>query len=463
MKKLELNLDVFKILSNVADRLGYPCYVVGGYVRDSLLQIPNDDIDIVVEGSGPTMAKAFSDEVNSSVQIFENYGTAKVDYNGLEVEFVGARKESYQRGSRNPIVEEGTLEDDLLRRDFTINAMAACLNSEHYGEIVDLFNGMEDLRNQVIKTPNDPHITFRDDPLRMLRCIRFATRFGFYIDPVVYEAIKETASELWIISPERITTELMKILSYDRPENGIAKLQDTGLLKLFLPEVSALDENGGDGIYSHKNNFLHSLKVLGNVAKRSKNPWLRLAALLHDIGKVPTKRFDQEKGWTFTDHEHEGARMMESIFRRLRMPLGKELDYVRKLVDMHMRPSMISTRVITDSAVRRLLFDAGDDFDDLMILCESDLTTKNIEKRQRIGKHFEVLKDMVQDLRKRDYVREFQPCINGNDIMEMFGLKKCKLVGDLKNIIKNAVLDGTCPNEPEALKALLIKEYEKIN
>lgn len=454
-----LEEEIFKKLSKVADSLGYPCYVVGGYVRDLLLQLPNDDIDVVVVGSGPKMAEEFAKVVGGSVQLFESYGTAKVG----NVEFVGARREFYDRYSRNPIVENGTLNDDLQRRDFTINAMAMCLNSSEYGNLVDLFGGREDLRNQTIRAVQDPNVTFSDDPLRMLRCVRFACRFGYRIEDYTYEAMKINKDRLGILTQERITTELMKILEGPDPMRGMMILQDTGLLELILPEVSRLDFNGGPGKLSHKNNFLHSVKVLEKVAHRTSNKWLRLSALLHDIGKYDARKYDEEKGWTFVDHEHIGAAMIEPIFRRLKLPLGKELEYVKKLVKMHMRPSMISTEVITDSAVRRLVFDAGQDYEDLMILCESDLTTGNDEKRLRIGHHFEVLKSMVEELRKKDYVREFQPCIGGNEIMEMFGIGRCRLVGDLKKIIKDAVLDGSCPNEPEALKELLREEYEKIS
>lgn len=460
--KLELKEKVFEVLSEVADSVRYECYVVGGYVRDLLLGIPNDDIDIVVVGSGPTMATAFAKKTGGSVQIFENFGTAKVDYCGLEVEFVGARKESYERGSRKPIVENGTLVDDLTRRDFTINAMAICLNRAHYGELVDMFNGLQDLKEKTIKTPTDPLITFSDDPLRMLRCIRFAVRLGFRIDDVTFQALKDNKERLKIISPERIHVEMNKILLSPDPKRGIDLLKDTGLLDLILPEVSILDDSGGEGIEHHKNNYWHSTVVLENVAKRSDNLWLRWAALLHDIGKEPCKRFDPIEGWSFTGHEHTGAVMVEKIFRRLKLPLDDKLEYVKKLVDMHMRPSMVSTHEIKDSAVRRLLYDAGDDIDDLMILCESDLTTKNEEKRQRIGQHFVRLHEMFEDLKARDYKRLFQPCIDGNEIMAMFNLTPCREVGILKQTIKDAVLEGTVENTPEALRKLLRETYDRL-
>lgn len=454
--KIELKKQVFKDLKKISEDLDMEAYVVGGYVRDTILGTPNDDIDVVVVGSGPKFAQAYADYRGEKVQIYENFGTAKVG----DLEFVGARKESYERGSRKPIVEDGTLEDDLTRRDFTLNAMA--INLKTY-DLVDLFNGLQDLSDGILKTPTDPNITFSDDPLRMLRCIRFACRFGFTIDMETYGALKTNKERIRIISAERIATELGKILMSGQPGRGFMILEDVGLLQIILPELSALDDSGGEGIMHHKNNFIHSVKVLDNVSRRSESLWLRWAAILHDIGKEPTKQFDEEEGWSFVGHELVGANMVERIFRRLKLPLDDKLEFVKKMVSMHMRPSMISTREIKDSAVRRLLSDAGEDFDDLMILCESDLTTKNDEKRARIGDHFVRLHEMVDDLRKRDYVRLFQPCIGGNEIMEMFNLRPCRLVGDLKKIIKDAVLEGTVENTPEALEKLLKKEYENRN
>lgn len=449
---------VFKILSDLAEQ---ECYVVGGYVRDSLLGIKNDDIDIVVVGSGINLAQKFASATGGTVQVFENFGTAKVDYEGIEVEFVGARKESYERGSRKPIVEDGTLSEDLTRRDFTINAMAICLNKERYGELVDLFGGQEDLKEGIIKTPTDPEITFSDDPLRMLRCIRFAVRLGFRIEDTTFQAIRDNKERLEIISPERIHTELNKILLSPDPKRGIDLLKDTGLLDLILPELSILDNSGGEGLEHHKNNYWHSTVVLENVAKRSENLWLRWAALLHDIGKEPCKKFDPVTGWSFGGHESAGAVMAEKIFRRLNLPLDEKLGYVKKLISMHMRPSMISTREITDSAVRRLLFDAGDDIDDLMILCESDLTTKNDEKRERIGHHFIRLREMFEDLKARDYKRLFQPCIGGDEIMEILNLKPGREVGILKQYLKDLVLDGEVENTREALIEKLMQKIKE--
>ena len=461
-------IKIFEDLSRVAGKLGYECYVVGGWVRDLILGKPSDDIDIVVVGSGVTMATSYARYLGPKVKVdtYPNFGTAKVNVDGLEVEFVGARRESYERGSRKPIVEDGTLTDDLTRRDFTLNALAICLNQSRFGELVDMFGGLSDLQAGILRTPVDPTITFSDDPLRMLRCIRFAVRFGFEIDPVVYEAIKINKDRLKIVSPERIMVELNKILLSPDPKRGMICLQETGLLGLILPEVSVLDTNDrqGDEYKSwHKNNFWHSINVLANVAEKSDKLWLRWSALLHDIGKHPTKKYSPEEGWTFHGHEVVGAGMVEKIFRRLKLPLGdSELGYVRKMIDMHMRPSMISTSQITDSAVRRLLADAGDDIDDLLILCRSDLTTQNDEKKARILHHFDKLEAMIEDLKKRDYKRLFQPCIDGYEIMRIFNLKSGPEVGILKKTLKDAVLDGIVENEPEALKELLCQKAKEI-
>lgn len=458
-KELEKQ-KIFHDLSVVADRLGYECYVVGGWVRDTIMGQPSDDIDIVVVGSGITMASSYARYLGPRVKVdmYPNFGTAKVSVDGVEVEFVGARKESYQRGSRKPIVEDGTLLDDLTRRDFTINAMAICLNQTRYGELVDLFGGMEDLKNGIINTPTDPQITFSDDPLRMLRCVRFAVRFGFEIADRVITAMASNTERLRIISPERICTEMNKIMLSPDPARGIMVLHQVGLLKEFLPEVSALDTKE----LGHKNNFWHTCQVLGNASSLSQDLWTRWAALLHDIGKTETGRFTPEEGWTFHGHEHLGADLTEKVFRRLHLPLGAELGKVRRLVDMHMRPSMISTREITDSAVRRLLADAGDDIDDLLILCRSDLTTRNQEKKERILHHFDILEQMIGDLKQRDYKRLFQPCIDGSDIMRIFGLRPGPEVGRLKSLLKDAVLDGTVENTREALSELLIQEGLKM-
>lgn len=455
-----MNENILRKVGRTADRIGLDCYVVGGYVRDMLLGLPNDDIDVVVVGKGIEMAKEFAKDVGSSdVITYANYGTAAVKYNEIEVEFVGARKESYTRGSRKPIVENGTLQDDLERRDFTLNALAMCLNSNRFGEIVDLFNGQEDLKNRILRTPVSPDITFTDDPLRMLRCIRFASRFNFRIEENTWNALCKKSGELVNISAERIMEEFKKILLSPYAVRGIYLLQETGLLQYFLPELSCLDVNGA----GHKNNFVHSVKVLKNLIERKPDSsiWLRMSALLHDIGKGPTEKSDGQGGWTYHGHEEIGSRLVEKIFRRLRLPLGQELDYVKKMVEMHMRPSMISTKVITDSAVRRLLFDAGSDIDDLMTLCRSDLTTGNDEKRARILGHFDKLDEMMNDLKQRDQKRLFQPCIGGKEIMEILGCGPCRKIGEIKDFLKEAILDGMIENDPEVLINIVKEKWTK--
>lgn len=463
--KIRLEQKIFYLLSDTVISTGLEAYVVGGYVRDTLLGKPSDDIDVVVVGSGIKFAKEFAKRVESHVDVYENFGTAKVNYNGLEVEFVGARKESYSRGSRKPIVENGTLYDDQLRRDFTLNSLAASLIPSTYGEIVDPFGGLDDLSIGLLKTPTDPNITFSDDPLRMLRCVRFACRFGFKIDDTTYQALCNNHERLKIISSERITTELEKILMSQDPVRGIQLLHSTGLLGMFLPEVDCLDYLPTEG--HHKNIYLHSLKVFSNVIEKTRNGecsnpvYLRFAALLHDIGKPKTARLDESGDWTFHDHERVGEMMVEIIFRRLKMSL-LNMEYVKELVRLHMRPSMISTHEITDSGVRRLLSDAGDIFWDLMILSESDVTTKYEEKRKRLQIHYDRLKDMVRDLEARDYRRLFQPCINGNQLMEIFNLRPGKEVGELKEIMKNAILDGIVENTEEALIKFITDERTRI-
>ena len=464
-KELEQQ-KVFKDISDVADRLGYPCYVVGGFVRDLLLGIPNDDIDVVVVGSGLEIAKEYHKKVGGKLSVFENFGTADVvDPDGLEVQFVGARKESYERGSRKPICENGTLTDDLGRRDFTINAMAICLNKNEFGNLVDLFSGLGDLERKLIRTPIAPSTTFNDDPLRMLRCIRFAVKLGFEIDQPTWRGIVMNAGRLGIISMERIIEEMNKIMMSPDPKRGVLLLHQSGLLKQFLPEVSVLDTNDKEvGGTWHKNNFWHSINVLQNVAERSDNLWLRWGALLHDIGKEPCKRYDPIYGWTFQDHDHAGARMIPGIFRRLQLPLDERMTYVQKLVDMHMRPQNIANagEDVTDSAVRRLCNDFGENVGDLMTLCESDLTTKNEAKKQAFINNFQRVREMIEDLKERDFVRLFQPCIGGNDIMEILHLKPGKLVGELKQYLKDAILDGKVPNEYDALLNLLMERAKEL-
>lgn len=462
--------DILQQIGYVADSLNYECYVVGGFVRDRLLNRDNDDIDVVVVGKGITMAKAYVDYlrdngIKAKYSLFENFGTAQVifvtkDIRKIEVEFVGARKESYDRGSRKPIVEEGTLHDDQLRRDFTINAMAICLNKDRFGELVDPFDGIGDLEKKIIRTPVDPDITFSDDPLRQLRAVRFAAKLGFFIDENTLEGIQRNADRLSIISEERISTELLKILASPNPAYGIELLHLTGLLNEFLPEVVKLDTNGVTERITrgHKNIFSHTLEVLTNVSKNTDNVWIRLAALLHDIGKIPTRWYIPGTGYTFMGHETIGANMVDVIFRRLKLPLDEHLTLVHNLVKLHMRPQSIASEGVTDSGVRRLVFDSDGHIDDLLILAEADITTGKAWKKEKFIAQYEELKKRIEELKQADFVRTFQPCVSGNDIMERYGLPPCKKVGELKQIIKDAVLDGTVENTPQKLYEILDKE-----
>ena len=461
--------DIFEEIGKVADSLSYECYVVGGFVRDRLLNRDNDDIDVVVVGKGIVMAKAYVDYlrdkgIKAKYSLFENFGTAQVKAHDMEIEFVGARKESYERGSRKPIVEEGTLCDDQLRRDFTINAMAICLNKDRFGELVDPFNGVDDLEKKIIRTPVNPDITFSDDPLRQLRAIRFAAKLGFFIDENTLEGIKRNAYRLSIISEERISTELLKILTSPNPAYGIELLHLTGLLNKFLPEVSKLDTNGVTERITrgHKNIFSHTLEVLTNVSHSTDNVWVRLAALLHDIGKIPTRMYVPLTGYTFMGHETVGANMVDVIFRRLKLPLDEHLTLVHNLVKLHMRPQSIASEGVTDSGVRRLVFDADGHIDELLILAEADITTGKAWKKEKFIAQYEELKKRIEELKQADFVRTFQPCVSGNDIMERYRLTPCKKVGELKQIIKDAVLDGTVENTPEKLYEILDKEMNYV-
>ncbi|MDY4160842.1 MAG: HD domain-containing protein [Prevotella sp.] len=467
-----LDKDIFHKISAAADELGLECYVVGGYVRDIFLEKPSEDIDCVVvdptlqtKSPGIAVAQLLKKELgrHAHLSVFKNFGTAQVKLGKEEVEFVGARKESYQRNSRNPIVEDGTLEDDQNRRDFTINAMAICLNKERFGELVDPFNGLDDMWDGIIRTPLDPDITFSDDPLRMLRCIRFATRLKFYIDDETFSALERNAERIKIISAERINEELNKILMTNTPSRGFVDLQRCGLLRLILPEVSNLDiveERAGK---AHKNNFYHTLEVLDNTAKVSDNLWLRWAALLHDIGKTKSKRWDNQQGWTFHSHDHIGARMVPGIFKRLKLPQDGQMKYVQLMVDMHMRPIIIADTQVTDSAVRRLVNDAGDYTDDLMLLCEADITSKNQARKQQFKNNYTLVREKIADLAQRDYKRLLQPCIDGNEIMQMFNLQPSREVGILKQYLKEAVLDNVVENEREPLMELLMKKAKEMN
>lgn len=460
-----LDKDIFHLIGEAADELHLDCYVVGGYVRDIFLERPSNDIDVVVVGSGIKVADALRRKLGrkAHISVFKNFGTAQVKYKDLEVEFVGARRESYSHDSRKPIVEDGTLEDDQNRRDFTINAMAIQLNKAHFGELVDPFGGIEDLEDGIIRTPLDPDITFSDDPLRMMRCVRFATQLKFFIEDETFEALTRNADRLKIISGERICDELNKIMKSAQPSRGFVDLQRSGLLNLILPELAALDIVETKNGRAHKNNFYHTLEVLDNVAKKSDNLWLRWAALLHDIGKTRSKRWDPALGWTFHNHNFLGAKMVPEIFRRLKEPMDMKMKYVQKLVDLHMRPIVIADEVVTDSAVRRLLNDAGDDIDDLMTLCEADITSKNQVRKRQFLENFRMVREKIADLKERDYKRLLQPVIDGNEIMEMFHLKPCREVGALKQCLKDAVLDNKVENEREPLMQLLMKKAEEMS
>ncbi len=453
----KIDLPVFRLVGDVADKLGRECYVVGGYVRDLMLGRPSKDVDFLTVGSGIEVARELARKMRGShLSVFKNFGTAQVKGRDIELEFVGARKESYNRDSRKPIVEDGTLADDISRRDFTVNAMALCVNAGRFGELVDMYGGEADLAAGVIRTPLDPDITFSDDPLRMMRAVRFATQLGFEIVPETFDAIRRNAQRISIISRERVMDELMKIMRSAKPSVGWVLLLRTGLLKLIFPELFALrgvEQVRGVG---HKDNFYHTLAVLDNVAERSDNVWLRWAALLHDIAKPVTKRWDENAGWTFYGHNVVGAKMVPRIFRKMKFPLNDKMKYVQRLVDLHMRPIALVEDEVTDSAVRRLLFDAGDDIDDLMLLCSADITSKNREKVDRFRSNYELVKQKMVELEERDRIRNFQPPVDGLEIMATFGLGECREVGIIKERIKNAILDGEIPNDHNAARGLMI-------
>ena len=463
-----LDQEIFHQIGEAADRLGKECYVVGGYVRDIFLERPSNDIDVVVVGSGIAVAEELKRMLGrkAHLSVFRNFGTAQVKFRlkgvEYEVEFVGARKESYSHDSRKPIVEDGTLEDDQNRRDFTINAMAICMNKDRFGELVDPFNGLADLEDGIIATPLEPDITFSDDPLRMMRCIRFATQLNFQIEDVTFEALERMADRIKIVSGERIKDELNKIILAPHPSIGFEYLQRCGLLQIILPELSALDIVDQKNGRAHKNNFYHTLEVLENVVKHSDNLWLRWAALLHDIGKTKSKRWDPAVGWTFHNHNLIGAKMVPVIFRRLMLPLDIKMKYVEKLVDLHMRPIVIVDEEVTDSAVRRLLNDAGDDIDDLMTLCEADITSKNEGRKKMFLENFRMVREKLTDLQEKDYKRLLQPVIDGNEIMEIFHLKPSREVGLLKQYLKDAVLDNKVENEREPLMQLLMEKARQM-
>lgn len=465
-----ISKEPFLTVGRVADSLGRRAYVVGGYVRDLFLGRKSKDIDFVTVGSGIELAEAIAAEKKRArLTVFRNFGTAQLLMGGMELEFVGARKESYNRGSRKPIVEDGTLEDDLSRRDFTINALALCVNSgESFGEVVDLFGGIDDLDKGLIRTPLDPDITFSDDPLRMLRAVRFAARLNFTIVPETMDAIRRNASRLEIISRERVADELCKMMQADKPSRAWMLLSESGLLPLVLPELDAMKGVETVKGRGHKDNFLHTLEVLDNVAAKSDSLWLRWGALLHDIAKPVTKRWDMKQGWTFHNHNFIGARMVPKIFRSLKLPLNEKMKYVQKLVELHMRPIALVEEEVTDSAVRRLLFDAGEDIEDLMTLCEADITSKNADKVRRLLQNFQLVREKMKDLEERDHIRTFQPPVDGHEIMATLGMKptdapdRLKIVGELKNYVKDAILDGRIHNDHDEARALMLERAAEL-
>lgn len=459
-----LSSRTFGLVSEAADELGLEAYVIGGYVRDIFLRRPSKDIDIVAIGSGIELAKAVSRKLgrNARLSIFKTFGTAQVKLGDIELEFVGARKESYTHDSRKPIVEDGTLEDDQNRRDFTINALALCLNASRYGELIDPFDGIGDMERLTIKTPLNPDITFSDDPLRMMRAVRFASQLGFDIDPLTFEAIERNKERIEIISKERIIDELNKIILSPRPSVGFVLLEACGLLPIIFPELHALKGVETKEGIGHKDNFSHTLMVLDNLSRNTDNLWLRWSALLHDIAKPITKRFDQRLGWTFHNHNFIGEKMLPGIFRRMKLPLNEKMKYVQKMVSLHMRPIALADDEVTDSAIRRLLFDAGDDIDDLMKLCEADITSKNPDKVRRFLNNFRLVREKLADIEEKDRVRNFQPPVSGEEIMELFGLGPCAQVGAIKSSIKDAILDGVIPNEYEAAYNYMIKKAEAM-
>lgn len=453
-----LKNKIFEIVSNVAQEQGVRAFAIGGYVRDCFLQRNCKDIDIVVEGSGIALAEAVGNIVGSKVTIFKNFGTAMLHYKGLEIEFVGARKESYNRNSRKPIVENGTIEEDQLRRDFTVNALAFSLQKEDYGTLIDPFNGVKDLQNGLLRTPLDPDTTYSDDPLRMIRAVRFASQLSFTIVPESIESIKKNKERLKILSRERISEELNKILMSPKPSVGFYLLEETGLLQQFLPQLCNLkgvELQDGKG---HKENFAHSLQVLDNICEHSNNLWLRWAALLHDIGKPYTKKFDPETGWTFHSHDYVGAKMIPGIFKQMKMPLNEKMKYVQKLVQLHLRPISLVQEEVTDSAVRRLLFDAGDDIDDLMLLCEADITSKNDKTVKRHRDNFLIVREKLIEVEEKDKIRNFVNPISGEIIMERYNIKPCKEIGIIKECVKNAILDGEIENNYEQAYSLMEKK-----
>ncbi|MDP3641626.1 MAG: HD domain-containing protein [Bacteroidota bacterium] len=462
--KQHLQHHIFSVISSLADHLNQETYVIGGYVRDLILNRPSPDIDIVTIGSGIQLAEMVAKKLGPNIQVsvFKTYGTAMLKYQSLEVEFVGARKESYQEDSRNPIVEDGTLEEDQNRRDFTINALAICLNGHRFGELIDPFGGIQDIEDQIIRTPLEPGITFSDDPLRMMRAIRFATQLGFTIEHKTLVAIAKNKDRIHIISKERIGEELNKIILSSKPSIGFKLLEKTGVLEIIFPELYRMkgqEEMNGIG---HKDNFYHTLEVLDRIAPNTDNLWLRWSALLHDIAKPATKKYSLQLGWTFHSHNFIGAKMVPTMFKRMKFPLNEKMKYVQKMVELHMRPIVLSEEEVTDSAVRRLLFEAGDDIDDLMTLCEADITSKNQEKVKKYYANFQLVRQKLKDLEERDHIRNFQPPVTGETIMEVFGLGPCREIGQIKSAIKEAILDGIIHNDHDQAYQYMLEKAKEL-
>ena len=459
------NLKLFKLISKTAEDSGLSVYIVGGYVRDLLMKrAAPTDIDFVTEGSGIALAQSVAAAIDpeTKVSVFKTYGTAMFRYQGLELEFVGARKESYNAESRNPSVEQGTLEDDQKRRDFTINAMAISLNQESFGELVDPFRGVEDMEKRILRTPLEPEQTYSDDPLRMMRAVRFAATLGFSIEENSLEAIKKEAHRIKIVTIERIMVEFNKIMLSEKPSTGLKILKDTGLLELIIPELTALEGIEEVEGQTHKDNFWHTLEVVDNISQNTENLWLRWAALLHDIGKAPTKKFVKGTGWTFHGHEFLGSKMVKTLFQRLKLPLGKDMKYVQKMVKLSSRPIALISDEASDSALRRMLFDAGEDLEDLFTLCKADITTKNTQKQEKFKKNFEYVAQKIKEVEEKDHIRNFQPPITGEEIMEMFHLAPGREIGILKERVKEAILEGNIPNEKEAAREFVLQEAKKM-
>jgi len=457
--KQHLQHPIFQVISELADKINQETYVIGGFVRDLILNRPSQDIDVVTIGSGIRLAEMVAKKLGPNIQVsvFKNFGTAMLKYQSLEVEFVGARKESYNEDSRKPTVEDGTLEEDQNRRDFTINALAICLNHNRFGELIDPFGGIQDIENKTLRTPLEPGITFSDDPLRMMRAIRFASQLGFTIEDRTLEAISLNKKRIHIISKERIGEELNKIILSSKPSVGFKLLDKTGLLEIIFPELHRMkgrEEINGIG---HKDNFFHTLEVLDRIAPNTNNPWLRWSALLHDIAKPVTKKYSPQLGWTFHSHNFVGAKMVPALFKKMKFPLNEKMKYVQKIVELHMRPIVLSEEEVTDSAIRRLLFEAGDDIDDLMTLCEADITSKNQEKVKKFYNNFQLVRQKLKDLEERDHIRNFQPPVTGETIMEVYGLSPCREVGLIKSAIKDAILDGIIQNDHDQAFQYMLK------